>query len=416
MKFPRILVVTSNNFNLMNGGGITLTNLFRGWPSESIANLHQDFQPPDESVCRKFYKLTGAEIRPMWPFSMATGDANGAGVLPSGGVRSPMVRISRAIFGDGLPRNFRMSDELARWLDKFRPELIYGFLGSMAQIRVTAALVDRYRVPLVVHIMDDWPAVIYRHGLLGPFIRRTVMSEFRDLLQRAAARLAICEDMCEAYRLQFGYEFLPFHNAIDMNEWQARARKNWNSGSPFVVRYAGSIVEEAQRDALRDICVAAGNLRRAGHSIEVSVHSPAAQSAYLAGFDGVRLADPPDPGSIVELLSGADLLVLPFNFDKHSAEYMRLSMPTKIPAYMASGTPVLVYGPERIAPVMYAKRERWGYVLSQHGVEAVQNALRQLMMDAATREEYGRRAQAIAADRHNAPRVRSEFQNVLANS
>jgi len=56
--FPRVLVITSNNFNLRAGGGITLTNLFRGWPAHRLANLHEDSTPPDRSVCANFFQLT----------------------------------------------------------------------------------------------------------------------------------------------------------------------------------------------------------------------------------------------------------------------------------------------------------------------------------------------------------------------
>jgi hypothetical protein len=68
--YPRILVVTGNNFNLVTGGGITLTNLFRGWPADRLANLHDDATPVDRTVCRNFYRLTEQEIRWVWPFSL----------------------------------------------------------------------------------------------------------------------------------------------------------------------------------------------------------------------------------------------------------------------------------------------------------------------------------------------------------
>lgn len=68
--YPRILVVTGNNFNLVTGGGITLTNLFRGWPADRLANLHDDATPVDRTVCRNFYRLTEEEIRWVWPFSL----------------------------------------------------------------------------------------------------------------------------------------------------------------------------------------------------------------------------------------------------------------------------------------------------------------------------------------------------------
>jgi glycosyltransferase involved in cell wall biosynthesis len=354
----------------------------------------------------------------MWPISRFGSDAKLGGALGTaapGGGNWP-VRASRLVFGDGIPRRFRMSDELASWLHEFRPELIYGFLGSMAQIRVTEALATQFQLPLAIHIMDDWPAVIYRSGLMGPLLRRTVMGEFRALLDRASLRLGICEDMCVDYRERFGFEFHAFHNAVDMAQWRKGSRRSWANRSPFVVRYAGSILEEAQQNALRDICVAVGNLRREGQAVEMLIHSPAKQRAYLSEFssNGVHLYDSPEPDSIVELLASADLLVLPFNFEDHSAVYLRLSMPTKIPAYMASSTPILVYGPDSIAPVRYAMREQWARVVNRPGVPGVQTAIKNLIADPALRETYARRAMAVAADRHDAVRVRVEFQSMLS--
>jgi hypothetical protein len=107
------------------------------------------------------------------------------------------------------------------------------------------------------------------------------------------------------------------------------------------------------------------------------------------------------------------VLVLPFNFEADSAEYMRLSMPTKAPAYMASGAPILVYGPSHIAPVRYAIREGWGHVVSTPGADAVAKAIADLADNQYLRESVAKRAQAIAALRHNAVRVRAEFQDLL---
>lgn len=73
VELPRVLVVTANNFNLVSGGGITLTNLFRGWPHDRLANVHEDAVPEDHSVCRTFYRLTEEEIRWNWPFSLLQG-------------------------------------------------------------------------------------------------------------------------------------------------------------------------------------------------------------------------------------------------------------------------------------------------------------------------------------------------------
>lgn len=431
---PRILVVTSNNFNQVSGGGITLTNLFRGWPADRIANLHEDHTQEDQSVCQNFYPLSQEEIVWAWPFSLVRswGEvlAKDPGGRESGGSGTTALSVDRGedepgwrgwvrgLTGDGIPRSVRITDRLAAWLAAFRPEIIYSFLGSMAQIRLTRELSRRYRKPVVVHIMDDWPAVIYRRGPLALVLRRLVQKEFAEILRGASLRLGICEDMCEEYRLRYGYPFQPFHNALDMERWLPYAKQNWKAGSPFIIRYVGSIVPDGQRDGLRDVCDAVAGLRVCGAAIELWVHAPREQVAYLgAGSlsrEGFRLADPPGPDIVARVLSGADLLVLPFNFDARSSRYIRLSMPTKVPAYLVSGAPVLIYGPPGIATVRYAARDGWGHVVSHPGVATLKRELAWLMVNEAERERLGRRGQELARQNHDAASVRPAFWEALA--
>jgi len=432
--FPRILVITSNNFNLISGGGITLTNLFRGWPSDRIANLHEDPTPEDHSVCRISYRLSDAEIGWAWPLSLVRGwsapagscgghsgeNSTGAPSVASEGEEGVGRRYTRWIVGDGIPRSVKITDRLARWLDAFRPDLLYGFLGSMAQIRLVRELARTLGIPVAIHIMDDWPSVLYRRGLLGPLLRRVVQREFDAVLRDARLRLGICEDMCAEYRLRYGYPFFPFHNALDVDEWLPHAKRDWRPGSPFVVRYVGSIVADGQRDALRDVCDGVASLRASGADIEMWVHAPRAHAAYLHDGrfprEGLHLVDPPGAGIVSRLLAEADLLVLPFNFDTRSARYLRFSMPTKVPAYMVSGTPILVYGPPEIAIARYARRDGWGHLVTTVGIQALRKALQWLMDDQAARELLGRRAHELARQRHDAADVRSRFQAVLAET
>lgn len=435
-ELPRILVVTSNNFNLTAGGGITLTNLFHGWPVDRIANVHEDHTPEDHSVCRNFYRLSDEEIRWSWPLSLAqswhtraravfvgessVGNGTRALSVAGKGSGSAAVRLSQWIIGDGMPRSVQISTRLRGWLDAFKPELLYGFLGSMAQIRLMQGLGRTLAVPMAIHIMDNWPAVLYRRGLLGPQLRAVVQKEFQALLQGASLRLGICEDMCEEYQHRYGYPFLPFHNALDIEKWLSGARRNWKAGSPFIVRYVGSIVADGQRESLHDTCEAVCGLRARGVPVEMWIHAPREQTAYLqksgVSLQGVYVEDSPSADAVARLLIGADLLVLPFNFDARSAEYIRLSMPTKVPAYMISGTPILLYGPSDIATTRYAEREGWGYVVSKRSEVALQEALRNLISDQALRERLGRRAQELASERHDAAKVRPMFWEALATA
>ena len=56
--YPKILII-GQSFNKSSGGGITISNLFQGWPKEKLAvashvNLISDL---DNSVCEQYYQL-----------------------------------------------------------------------------------------------------------------------------------------------------------------------------------------------------------------------------------------------------------------------------------------------------------------------------------------------------------------------
>jgi glycosyltransferase involved in cell wall biosynthesis len=229
--------------------------------------------------------------------------------------------------------------------------------------------------------------------------------------------MAICDEMCKVYRCRYGCEFLSFQNALDVARWIPFRRKQWKANVPFIVRYVGSIVANAQQESLLDVCRAVQELASAGEKIEMWVHTPQPDAGYLraAGFPSgpIRLNGPPAHEHIAELLSKSDLLVLPYNFDKRSVRYIKLSLPTKAPAYMISAAPVLVYAPSDVATAKYAAHEGWGSVVSVQGVRHLREEIYRLMTDEKARQQYGERAHQLACERHNAASIRPAFWNCL---
>lgn len=421
---PRILVVTSNNFNLRGGGGITLTNLFRGWPADRIANVHEDATPPVRTVCTNFFRLTGDEVRWSWPLSVleshVTGRERSEGTTAIAQGAADRNSLKRRIVSDGFPRSVTISPALQRWIDAFAPDLVYGFLGSIAQIRLTRAIAERWRLPIAVHVMDDWPAGLYREGLLAPVLRRIMLSEFRQVLDRTALKLAISEPMAREYERRYGGTFRAFHNALQMDEWRQSARRQWTTARPAIVRYIGSILAEAQRDAIRDVAESIAQMRAAGRDVRLSIMSPDDQTAALRAWgypaDVLAISPAPQPDRVPALMAEADVNLLPFNFDADSARYLRFSMPTKIPAYMISGTPILVYGPPSLAAVQYAREAGWAHVVSEPGPGGVVTALARLLDDERYRRELGQRAQQRAEAAHEIGAVRGQFWSALAGA
>jgi len=91
-------------------------------------------------------------------------------------------------------------------------------------------------------------------------------------------------------------------------------------------------------------------------------------------------------------------------------------MPTKIPAYLVSGTPILVYGPQAVAQVRYAQEAGWGHVVCRKGVEHLIQGVRELVGDGALRETLSRTAKGTAQRNHDTTDVRRRFQLALCQA
>jgi glycosyltransferase involved in cell wall biosynthesis len=135
--------------------------------------------------------------------------------------------------------------------------------------------------------------------------------------------------------------------------------------------------------------------------------------AHLAGVE-VRPVVPYD--HVPSLLSSADVLLIPIDFDEASMRFMRLSMPTKIPDYMAAGRPVLTYAPRGSAVAEYAREGGWSLLVDEPDPDLVRDALTTLIDDRALRSDMGARARRLVVERHDGTVVRARFIEELARA
>jgi glycosyltransferase involved in cell wall biosynthesis len=427
---PRLLVITSSVFNPFSGGGITLTNLFRGWSRERLATAYADHYARSEEVCGSYFPLSEAEIGWVWPLGLlaqrakrsrpaaAIGPPAGAGTAHrrSERLRRISARLSSAL-SEGLQDRATLTPRLVRWVAESRPALIYSLLGSLGYMRLVRRVADMTGAPIAIHMMDDWPAVRYRTGLLAAWHRRAMERELAALVRGAALCLGICPAMCEEFSTRYGRPFQSFSNALDLDVWDAHARRSWTPGRPFQLLYSGSIVPNAQLASLSDACQAVSELSSEGLAVELVIRSPwylvERFRPELGKSPSVRFEAPTETERTAREIAAADVLLLPVNFDSESARFVRLSNPTKLPAYLASATPILAYGPKGVDQIDRARKDGWGHVVSERGVPLLKEAIRRLAGDEALRERLGRRGHAVAHRDHDAAIVRTRFQAAL---
>lgn len=421
MNYPRILIITSAAFNKVTGGGITSTNLFRGWPVDSIAVVHNDPVLTSDEVCRRYFRLGDDEIVTSLPLPrrLSTGSAAVASSSAGGRTGAGLAKtVKRLVFGDGLPRRGRLSPRLERWIADFRPTLVYSILGANPIMEIVDAVRMRFDVPLVAHMMDDWPSTIYRGGLLSPLENRRMQTTLRRLLRVASGRMAIGDTMARAYQKRYGMPFMAFQNPVELDQAILASRDRAPEGPARLV-YSGSVFADAQSESLIEVAQAVAKLADGGRSIALDLYVPAFQIEQFLNRLKIHPAisvHPPltSDAEFFATLGAASVLALPVNFDAHSVAFIRYSMPTKVPAYLFSGTPILVYGPDQVAQVDYAKTDGWGYVVPKRGVAHLTKAIERLLDDQLLRQKLVVTARRVAKKNHSASEVRPRFQAALA--
>lgn len=431
---PRVLFVTPVAFNPHSGGGATFASLFRGWPKEQLATIHNDPNPPSHDVCEKYFELgpneldlapplnlvrrfAGARRRP--PANAPANAPTSAAVLASSRSRwKDRTRdLRHLLFGDSLPERASLTPALARWIADYRPEVLYTILGSNGMMSLIEQIRSRFQLPLVVHIMDDWATAAHRKGIFAPNERRRLEQCLDHFFSVAHSTLGISPAMCEAYTQRYGRPFVPFQYALDLARWMPFTKRDLAPRVPPEFLYIGSIFSNAQLESLTECARAVADLNEEGFAARLRIISSADNcDRYrdrLQLHANIRMVPSfGDEQEFFATLSGADALLLPVNFDRASIDFIRYSMPTKIPAYLVSGTPVLVYGPLDVAQVRYALDSGWGDVTSERNPAVLKSALKRIIGDPALRQRLSTSARE-AAKNHDDAIVRNSFQALL---
>jgi transcription initiation factor TFIIIB Brf1 subunit/transcription initiation factor TFIIB len=88
-------------------------------------------------------------------------------------------------------------------------------------------------------------------------------------------------------------------------------------------------------------------------------------------------------------------------------------MPTKVPAYLTAGTPILAYGPKEVAQISYAVRDEWALVVAERDQDCLKSAIKRIAEDLDLRDRLRKKAIQIAQKNHDAIVVRTSFQGAL---
>ncbi len=432
--YPKVLII-GQNFD-KSGGGITLANLFLGWPEHKIAVASMEIDTNDKFICNNFYMLGYLETKRQWPFSLIQRK------YFSGRINLKDKQFTESLISKTKENSFRRfvrlkykeaqhylgmyhyihsmstSDSFIKWIKDFKPDLIYTQLSSLGIIRLVKKVCEITNKPVAIHIMDDWPTTIVKPGLYSGYWKEKIDSSFRELLNYSNVNMAICKAMADEYEQRYKKTFLYFHNPVDLILWKDYIRTEWTFGDEFRVLYAGRLGKITLRPLL-DICQVLDEIKIHNSKIVFEILTSDKfmhDLRLLKKYKFVEIKPYVKHNQMPQKLKNVDLLIIPLGFDQQNIKFTRFSMPTKVSEYMASGTPILIYAPPETALVKYAKEENWGSVVDTQDKEVLKKTILRLITDVDFRGKLGKTATTLAFQKHNAEIVRKEFQSALIKS
>ena len=114
------------------------------------------------------------------------------------------------------------------------------------------------------------------------------------------------------------------------------------------------------------------------------------------------------PNKVPDILKKSDVLIFVEAFDRKSKLSTRLSLSTKIPEYLNSGTPILAVGPQDISAMEYLAGNNLAFVSDENIDQALNRVL-----DSDERIRIAKNAREFVKNNHNIDDASRIFQNVL---
>ncbi len=429
--YPRTLVVGAT-FSPNYGVGTYLSQLFTGYPAERLAVVGEVERLVDWDRCSRVYRWGTDEF--CYPRLLARANPHRLSQpvlqgqdrppariplpLPARAVRSIVQRTLTLVFGSTeMVTSVTASARLLAWLSDFKPEVIYGRYWGINSATLLMRLRHTLGIPLVIHGMDDWGENMYSEGigLLRALTRRAWRRLDRKLVVEADLAIGICEEMSRAFEARYGRRWVSLAMPVDWHVWGPYARRDWSVGKVFRIRYGGR-VGWSIRDSIIAVARAVDQLCRQGVNVafEVKTFEPHKLASDLDGLRGVSIQSVESYADLPKSQAAADALLIAYDFDAKSFQMARYSMPGKVAECMASGTPVLVYGPAGLPVVEYARRAGWGLPVDNPSPQALRENILRLRNGPSLRESLGRRAMELARSKHDANSVGEELRRLLS--
>lgn len=424
VKSMKVLLISHNPISSQNNMGKTFLSLFSQFQKEELCQLYIYPTLPNLDRCAAYYRITDKEVLASFL----------RGKRPGGELDKSLIGSEQGMYENPQDQSFYKNrknksalrrllrdamwsmsgwygPELEDWLERQKPECIFVAPGPGKFLYNFALEIGKKRnIPIVTYLCDEYYFVRTPRQLLDRLRLRSLQRKIRRLMDASSHLVVISGQLQRAYAKTFGvptdilmtgtsYEFAP-----DVRE----------TAPPEHISYFGNIrcnryISLAQIGRTLDRI----NGER-GTDYRLKIYTAEKDPEILNTFSGIESVE------ICGFLTGeafdktfqsSQLLLHVEAFDEASMDFVKHSISTKIADSLASGIPLLAYGPESVASMEHLLDN--GCALTATAEDRLEEMLLSAFTDADARQQAARRALEVARQYHDSEATGRKLYRIL---
>ena len=420
----KVLIISHNPVSEQSNMGKTFMTLFSQFDREELCQLYIYPTVPNGQHCTSYYRVTDKQaVKSLLTRKNIGGEvvaeetqaayekAGDEALYRNKKNKSAARRLARDMVWRCAPW---YNAGLKAWLDRQAPTCIFVAPGVAKFIYDFALRISAERkIPIVTYVCDEYYFVKEPASSLDRLRLTLLKKKIDKLMAKTSHLVAISRELEENYGKKFG---LPVTRVMTGAAVEP-AKDKETMQQPDAVCYFGN-VRSNRYISLGQIGHALDKINeKQGTAYRLKIYTSEKDEqilAHLRQFQSVELCGFVSGAAFAETLSKAPLLLHTEAFDEENIDKVRNSVSTKIADSLASGIPLLAYGPEEVSSMKHLIRNHCA--LTAVSEAELPKMLQKAFGDKEARREVVKNALAVAEKYHDSVKNSKLLHKILEDA
>lgn len=358
----KVLIISRNAWSNSISTGNTLSNFFRDWETEKIANIYCRNEKINNSICKKYYRITEIDLINC----LKHGGIPGKEIEIENDIETKDNETSKKVYSNLRKHKFVIllwarellwksgkwkNDNLNGFLDSFNPDIIYMPIYDCFYMHdLLQYCANRTNAKVVLFTGDDMYSL--RQFSLSPlyWINRLILrKKIRQSIEISSKRYCLMESQAIEYE---GYFNRPFDILIKEMSSDNHPPKRQHESNTIRIVYTGNI-DRGRFDSLYMFSKELDNFTNYVLDIYSGSKLTKNQIKKLEKHKGVKFKGEISPEEVKAAQIEADIAVHVEGFGIEERLRNRLSFSTKIVDYLSNGKCIFAIGWKESSSIQY---------------------------------------------------------------